>query len=40
MPSARYVHTSLVARDWKTLAKFYIQALDCKRKLPERNLKG
>jgi predicted enzyme related to lactoylglutathione lyase len=36
----KFVHTNLVARDWKALAQFYIRALGCKRKPPERNLKG
>lgn len=38
--SVRYVHTSIVARDWKSLCQFYITALECRRKPPERNLKG
>ncbi len=41
MPAnAKYVHTNLIARDWKKLAKFYIEVFGCKRKPPERNLKG
>jgi len=36
----RYVHTSIVARDWKTLSRFYVRALCCTPKPPERNLKG
>ena len=36
----RYVHTSIVARDWKSLCQFYIKALECRRKPPERDLKG
>jgi hypothetical protein len=36
----KYVHTNIVARDWKSLAQFYIRAFGCKRKPPERNLKG
>ena len=36
----KYAHTNLVARDWKKLAQFYIRAFGCKRKPPERNLKG
>ena len=38
--SVRYVHTSIVARDWKSLCQFYVKALECRRKPPERNLKG
>jgi predicted enzyme related to lactoylglutathione lyase len=37
---ARYVHTSIVARDWKALSQFYIRALGCRRKPPERDLAG
>ena len=37
---AKYVHTNLVARDWKRLASFYIEVFGCKPKLPERDLKG
>jgi predicted enzyme related to lactoylglutathione lyase len=36
----KYVHTSIVARDWKLLSQFYIRALGCTRKLPERTLRG
>ncbi len=36
----RYVHTNLIARDWKKLAKFYVKVFGCKLKPPERNLKG
>jgi lactoylglutathione lyase len=36
----RFVHTNIVARDWKKLADFYVKALGCKRKPPERDLKG
>ncbi len=36
----KYVHTNLVARDWKRLATFYVQVFGCKFKPPERNLKG
>ena len=36
----RYVHTNLVARDWKRLARFYEEALGCTRVPPERNLAG
>ena len=37
---AMCVHTNLVAANWKELAKFYIKAFGCKRKPPERKLKG
>jgi predicted enzyme related to lactoylglutathione lyase len=36
----KYVHTSIVARDWKALAQFYIGAFGCRRKPPERDLQG
>ena len=38
--SVKYVHTSIVARDWISLSRFYVRALGCKPKPPERNLKG
>jgi catechol 2,3-dioxygenase-like lactoylglutathione lyase family enzyme len=38
--SITYVHTSIVARDWKALSQFYIEALGCRRKPPERDLRG
>jgi lactoylglutathione lyase len=36
----RFVHTNLVAADWRALAEFYIKLFGCKRKPPERKLKG
>ncbi len=36
----KYVHTSIVARDWISLSRFYVRALGCKPKPPKRNLKG
>jgi predicted enzyme related to lactoylglutathione lyase len=36
----KYVHTSIVARDWVSLSRFYVLTLGCKPKPPERNLKG
>lgn len=36
----KYVHTNLVARDWKKLADFYIHVFNCKPMLPERDLSG
>jgi predicted enzyme related to lactoylglutathione lyase len=36
----KYVHTNIVARDWRRLAQFYIEAFGCKPKPPERNLTG
>jgi lactoylglutathione lyase len=39
-PTVKYVHTNIVARDWKKLTKFYTKVFGCKPKPPERNLKG
>ncbi len=36
----KYVHTNLVAKDWKQLSKFYIDVFNCKPKPPERYLSG
>jgi predicted enzyme related to lactoylglutathione lyase len=38
--SIRYVHTNLIAKDWKKLAEFYIDVFHCKIVPPERNLSG
>jgi predicted enzyme related to lactoylglutathione lyase len=37
---ATYTHTNLIARDWRKLADFYINAFGCVSVPPERNLKG
>jgi catechol 2,3-dioxygenase-like lactoylglutathione lyase family enzyme len=37
---ARYVHTNLVARDWRRLARFYQEVLGCEPVPPERDLSG
>jgi catechol 2,3-dioxygenase-like lactoylglutathione lyase family enzyme len=37
---ARYVHTNLIAHDWKTLAQFYEQVFGCRLVPPERDLAG
>ena len=34
---ARYVHTNLIARDWRNLAKFYTDVFDCSFVPPERD---
>jgi len=39
MPT-RYVHTNLIARDWKRLAAFYEDAFGCTPAPPERDLAG
>jgi predicted enzyme related to lactoylglutathione lyase len=36
----RYVHTNIVARDWRSLAGFYARVFGCTRKPPERDLSG
>ncbi len=36
----RFAHTNIVARNWKSLADFYINVFECKIKLPQRDLKG
>jgi predicted enzyme related to lactoylglutathione lyase len=35
---ARYVHTNLIARDWKSLVRFYCDVFGCEPKGPERDL--
>jgi predicted enzyme related to lactoylglutathione lyase len=37
---AKYVHTSLVAKDWKRLAAFYERVFGCTPKPPERDMSG
>lgn len=39
MPT-RYVHTNLIARDWRALAAFYVRLFDCRAVPPERDLSG
>jgi catechol 2,3-dioxygenase-like lactoylglutathione lyase family enzyme len=36
----RYVHTNLVARDWRRLAAFYVDVFGCVPVPPERDLSG
>jgi len=38
--AARYVHTNLVAEDWKELAHFYEEIFGCKVIPPERDFRG
>jgi len=38
--NARYVHTNLIARDWRKLADFYQQLFGCTPVPPERDLSG
>jgi catechol 2,3-dioxygenase-like lactoylglutathione lyase family enzyme len=35
-----YTHTNIVARDWKALARFYIDVFGCAARPPERDLSG
>lgn len=36
----RYVHTNIVAHDWRRLASFYVEVLGCEPVPPERHLAG
>jgi hypothetical protein len=36
----RYVHTNLICRDWRALAKFYTDLFVCEIVPPERNYAG
>jgi catechol 2,3-dioxygenase-like lactoylglutathione lyase family enzyme len=36
----KFVHTNIVARDWRALARFYVDVFGCEILLPERDLKG
>jgi hypothetical protein len=36
----KFVHTNLIAKDWKSLSKFYIDVFGCKPTCPERDLSG
>jgi catechol 2,3-dioxygenase-like lactoylglutathione lyase family enzyme len=38
--SARFVHTNLIAQDWRKLARFYEQVFGCRPVPPERHLEG
>ena len=40
MQSIRYVHTNLVARNWRELVRFYVDVLECTLVPPERDLTG
>ena len=37
---AKYVHTNLIARDWKRLVRFYSEVFGCEPKGPERDMSG
>ncbi|MFG0329194.1 MAG: VOC family protein [Phycisphaerales bacterium] len=34
----RYTHTNIVAKDWRRLARFYVEVFDCELLMPERDL--
>jgi catechol 2,3-dioxygenase-like lactoylglutathione lyase family enzyme len=36
----KYVHTNIVAEDWRSLADFYVKVFGCTPVLPERDLSG
>jgi predicted enzyme related to lactoylglutathione lyase len=36
----KYTHTNIIAKDWKSLASFYIEVFQCEPIYPERNLTG
>lgn len=36
----KYAHTNIIAQDWKRLARFYQEALNCAPVPPERDLSG
>jgi len=37
---AKYVHTNLIARDWRALAHFYVEVFGCEPVPPERDQQG
>jgi lactoylglutathione lyase len=37
---AKYVHTNLIARDWKKMVRFYCDVLGCEPHGPERDMSG
>jgi catechol 2,3-dioxygenase-like lactoylglutathione lyase family enzyme len=38
--NAKYLHTNLIARDWRRLARFYVDVFGCQVVPPERDLSG
>ena len=36
----KYIHTNIIAKDWKKLADFYIKVFGCIKVPPERDLRG
>ena len=37
---SKYVHTNLIARDWKRLVRFYFEVFGCEPEGPERDMSG
>ena len=37
---AKYVHTNLIARDWRELTRFYVEVFGCEPVPPQRNAEG
>lgn len=37
---ARFVHTNVIARDWRALARFYVRVFGCEVLAPERDYRG
>ena len=37
---ARYAHTNLISREWRSLADFYVRVFGCARVPPERDYRG
>jgi len=38
--TVKFVHTNIIAQNWRNLAQFYIEVFDCQPVYPERDLKG
>lgn len=38
--NVKYVHTNIVAKDWKRLSQFYIEVFNCMPVYPERDISG
>lgn len=38
--NVKYVHTNIIAKDWKKLSQFYIEVFDCIPVYPERDISG
>src|SRR5665647_1175429 len=36
----KYTHTNIIAKDWESLADFYVKTFECVPLLPKRNLTG